>query len=227
MRQMAKENEHGRLIAAAAKAALAPLGCKRVSRSRFWYSDQGFWTVSIEFQPSGWAKGTYLNVGANWLWYPKSGWGFSEDYRVEDIGFITFESSEQFAPLIETMAGRAAEEVLARREKYKSLRDIYRHLLTGVARNGWPVYHAAVAAGLSGDTANARQLFDRLADWPTHGYDWPEELKANAAAMAKLVDDRTAFQAAVRVIIEDVRMRLRLPPTPQLFRTRDSIASRL
>lgn len=47
---MAKRNEHGRLIAAAAKAALVPLGCKRKGQSRRWYSDQGFWVVFVEFQ---------------------------------------------------------------------------------------------------------------------------------------------------------------------------------
>ena len=79
---MAKQNEHGRLIAAAAKAALAPLGCKRKGQSRFWYSDQRFWIISIEFQPSGWAQGSYLNVGENWLWYPGAFWGFSYVYRL-------------------------------------------------------------------------------------------------------------------------------------------------
>jgi hypothetical protein len=220
--RMAKQNEHGRLIAAAAKAALAPIGCKRVRQSRFWYSDEGFWTVSIEFQPSGWAKGTYLNVGANWLWYPKSGWGFSEDARVENIGFIKFENAEQFTPLILDMATRAAQEVLMRREKYKSLADIYRHLLPRAARNGAPVYHAAVAAGLAGDLAISRQLLLRLENWETAGQDWTEEIKANGAALARFVDDPVTFRSAVLAIIAEVRNRLHLLPNPQPFRTMGS-----
>src|SRR4051812_24961685 len=112
---MTQQNEHGRLIAAAAKAALSPLGCKRKGQSRFWYSDQHFWVVSIEFQPSGWAKGSYLNVGAHWLWYSNRNWGFSEEARVEDLGFTRFENVEQFRPLIAAMATRAAEEVLIKR----------------------------------------------------------------------------------------------------------------
>jgi hypothetical protein len=55
---MAKANEHGRLIAAAAKAALAPLGCVRKGQSRVWYSDQRYWVIAVEFQPSGWSKGS-------------------------------------------------------------------------------------------------------------------------------------------------------------------------
>ena len=51
---MAKQNEHGRLIAAAAKAARAPLGCKRKGQSRLWFSDERYWLITVEFQPSGW-----------------------------------------------------------------------------------------------------------------------------------------------------------------------------
>ena len=225
--QMAKQNEHGRLIAAAAKAALAPLGCKRVRQSRFWYSDQRFWTVSIEFQPSGWAKGSYLNVGANWLWYPMSDWGFSfsEDIRVEDAGFIKFENVEQFTPLIAAMAARAAHEVYRLREKYKSRADIHRHLLTRAVRNGLHGYHAAVAAGLVGDMATARQLFDRLESWETQGQDWTEAIKSRGAALGKFADDPVTFESAILAIIAEVRSRLHLLPDPQPFRTMDSTAA--
>jgi len=223
---MAKQNEHGRLIAAAAKAVLAPLGCKRVRQSRFWYSDEGFWTVSIEFQPSGWAKGSYLNVGANWLWYPKSNWGFSfsEDIRVEEAGFIRFESVEQFTPLIVQMASCAAQQVLRLREKYKSLADIRKHLVARAARNGLPSYHAAVAAGLVGDMVTAREFFHRLENWQTYGQDWTEAIKTNGATLAKLAHDPVAFRSAVLAIIASVRSALCLPPDPQPFHTTDSTA---
>jgi hypothetical protein len=46
---MSKQNEHGKLIAAAAKAALLPLGCRRKGQSRCWYSDERFWYIFIEF----------------------------------------------------------------------------------------------------------------------------------------------------------------------------------
>jgi hypothetical protein len=225
---MAKQDEHGRLIAAAAKAALAPLGCKRVRQSRFWFSDQGFWTVSIEFQPSGWGKGSYLNVGANWLWYPKSAWGFSfsEDIRIEDAGFIRFEDAEQFTPLIAATAARAAQEVLRLRQKYKSLTDIYKHLLTRASRNGLHAYHAAVAAGLIGDMATSRQLFHRLENWETYGHDWQEEIKSNGAPLAKLVDNPIEFRSTILAIIEDVRSRLHLPRDSELAQAMDSTAER-
>jgi hypothetical protein len=210
---MAKQGEHDRLIAAAAKAALASVGCLRKGQSRVWISDQRFWVVHIEFQPSGWSKGSYLNVGAAWLWYPRKGLPFNYGYRVAD--FIPFESAEQFTPLIEDMAAQAAREVLALREKFRTLADIHRHLVNNVRYDDWPAYHAAVAAGLVGDIATARQLFCRVEAWPTQGSEWQQTLKSDAVALAALLDDPARFRAAVCEIIAQCRALNKLPTDPQ------------
>ena len=222
---MAKQNEHGRLIAAAAKAALLPLGCARKGQSRFWYSDQRFWAISIEFQPSAWSKGSYLNVGAMWFWYPKKGWSFDVGHRVEDADFISFESVEQFTPLIGRMAARAAQDVIALREQFKSIAGIHRYLVSHPMREGAPVYHAAVAAALTGDMSAARQLFNRLAQWPTENLEWRRRLQSNGAALAILLDDPPKFRTEVLALIEGVRERLHLPPDPQCLESMDSIGA--
>jgi hypothetical protein len=119
---MAKQNEHGRLIAAAAKAALLPLGCRRIGQSRCWISDERFWCIFIEFQPSAWSKGTYTNVTPTWFFLQP--WGGEAAHRVAD--YIKFESVEQFDPLIEQMAKLAAAEVVALRAKFRRPLDVHR-----------------------------------------------------------------------------------------------------
>jgi hypothetical protein len=195
------QNEHGKLIASAAKAALAPLGCVRKGQSRSWYADQRFWAIWIEFQPSGWSKGSYLNIGARYFWHP--GPGHSYSYRPVD--FIPFENAEQFAPLIEAMAAVAAREVIAMRVRFRTPSEIQRHLLSPPLRDGWPVYDAAVASWLAGDFDQSRTLFDRIASWPTFGYDWQHRLKASSAALAALLDRPQAFRAAVLDIMQQQR----------------------
>jgi hypothetical protein len=74
---MAKTNEHDRLIAAAAKAALQPIGCQRKGQSRVWYFDQRYWLIAVEFQPSGRSKGSYLNMFVAWLWKESRGYQFT------------------------------------------------------------------------------------------------------------------------------------------------------
>jgi hypothetical protein len=58
------------VIAEVAKQVLAPLGVKRKGRSRTWLDDHGWWLGIVEFQPSSWGAGSYLNVGPEFLWQP-------------------------------------------------------------------------------------------------------------------------------------------------------------
>src|SRR5690348_10790315 len=112
---MAKQNDHGRLIAAAAKAALAPIGCRRLGRSRCWISDERYWIIFVEFQPSAWSKGSYLNVRPIWLWLRYG----SNDHHPRPHDFIAFENAEQFKPAIEHMAAVAAQSVLSMRARFQ------------------------------------------------------------------------------------------------------------
>jgi len=169
---MAKTDMHGQLIAEAAKAALLPLGCRRKGRSRVWYSDQHYWAIWVEFQPSGWSKGSYLNAGAMWLWRPKPSVAFS--YRPVD--FIPYESNKQFAPLVERMAARAAQEVQALRLKLPSFASVMNFIKNRATRDSWPTYDAAVACALAGEISAARQFFNWIQAWQTGGYEWQVEL---------------------------------------------------
>jgi hypothetical protein len=181
---MATTNEHGKLITNAARAALLPLGCSQIGRSRSWISDERFWVILIEFQPSGWSKGSYLNVGACWLWRVRKDFAFDCGYRIGD--FIPFKTTEQFAPLIAGHAALAAREVCALRERFKTLTQVHRQLMSCISRGGWTLYHAAVASGLVGDVAEARRLFRDFEVWagsPT----WQTKLRSETALLASLL----------------------------------------
>jgi hypothetical protein len=53
---VAQTNQHAKIIAAAAKSALTPLGFQRKGASRIWFADKGYWLLVIEFQPSAWEQ---------------------------------------------------------------------------------------------------------------------------------------------------------------------------
>jgi hypothetical protein len=216
---MAKQNEHGLLIAAAAKAALAPLGCKRKGQSRLWTSDERYWVIFVEFQPSAWSKGSYLNVRPVWLWLRLG----ANDYHPRPADYIEFESAEQFTPLIENMARIAAQTVLAFRARFRTLRDVSRYFAERVTSDGWPVYRAAVTAGLVGDIETARQLFRRMQMWNAENWGPWLELKSESAAIAALLDDPARYRAAIAATISRLRQDLRLPPDPQCLEGLDSI----
>ena len=175
----------------------------------------------IEFQPSGFSKGSYLNVGASWLWYDRAGLAFNVGYRVAGAGFISFENSEQFRPLIETMAAQAAEAVLAMRAKFASIAMISRFL------NGEPnwqpsdLFGAAVAAGLNHEFELSRKRFHEMLSYPVVD-EWRVKRHAEAAALLALLDDAAQFRAAVRRTIDARRRQARLPPIADCLEGLDS-----
>ncbi len=208
---MAKQNEHGKLIAAAAKAALLPLGCRRRGQSRVWSSDERFWYIFIEFQPSAWSRGTYLNIGP--IWFFLEPWGGEAAPRLGS--FIKFESVEKFSPLIEEAAQLVAAEVVALRAKFHTVADIHRFFAGNLSWSG-NVYRAAITAGLIGDFALARQLFARVKalDPNRHGI-LLKDRQDECAALAALLDDPQAYRSAILEKIDARRRARGLPPDPQ------------
>lgn len=202
------KNEHGKLITAAAKAALLPLGCIRKGQSRVWYSDQRFWAIVIEFQPSGWSKGSYLNISRKYLW--RLGPGSTGSYRPVD--FIPFESLEQFTPLIANMANVAAREVIDIAERLKRPENIHTDFLTEPLRDGWPVYDATISSWLMGDFELTTKLLRRMADWPTYGYDWQFRLKDHSASFAAKLKRPADCFAHILDTIQQSRKLISLPP---------------
>lgn len=208
---MSVETEHGRLLASAAKSILSPLGCKRKGRSRIWIADQRFWVIVVEFQPSGFAKGSYLNVGACWLWHARSHWSFDHGYRVEE--FTPFYDAHQFAAIAERLATRAAEEIRTLRTKFASLLDIARAITPHANARAWPVYHAAVVAGLRGDVDVSKRLFERVVEEPATT-EWQRRLQVDCAELAQNLLETNKFRAAILAIIQESRALRGLPPDP-------------
>jgi hypothetical protein len=207
---MSRPDEIGEIIATIAKAALSPIGCRRLGRSRTWISDQRFWLIVIEFQPSSWQKGAYLNVGAMWLWRARKGLAFHVGYRIAD--FIPFSSAEQFGPAVSELGTKAAQEVQRRREQFKSLHDIYRYLVDHTPERNRGIFHAAIAAGLIGNIDTARRLFQMSDAMPIRNVQWQIELRAANAALAAQLDRPSMFRASVLEIIQQCRLLNGLPP---------------
>ena len=98
------------------------MGLTQKGRSRTWVDDHGWWVIVVEFQPLGYSVGSYLNVGACWLWQPRSedaSLHFDEGHRVQH-SFTAFESEQQFLAAATGLAETASQEVLALRERFDS-----------------------------------------------------------------------------------------------------------
>lgn len=209
---MSRPDALAKLIADAAKAHLQPIGCQCVEHSRTWISDQRYWLIVVEFQPSSWQKGTYLNVGVMWLWRARKGYAFHVGYRIAD--FLPFYSPAQFGPAVSRLAAQAAQEVQRRREQFKTLKDIYRYLVDHTSEQSWQIFHAAIAAGLVGDAHTACRLFQISDSMPIRNVQWQIELRAKNAALAAQLNHTSLFRASVLEAIQQCRRLNNLPADP-------------
>jgi len=217
--------QHTKLLNAAAREVLRPLGVTQKGRSRTWLDDRGWWLGVIEFQPSDWARGSYLNVGVNWLWNPKD--YLSRDFggRVDGVGhgLVRYESDEQFSPLARELAMIAAEQARGYRDLFPTIDACARELRKAKPRQLSRSLDAGVALGLAGDTPAAREMFGRYLAWfeSDEGLEWrndhDEATYKRVQLLSALAQDVPTFRRRIREDVYDARARLKLPPVELPF----------
>ena len=200
--------DHNQLIRAAAKSVLRPIGCTQKGRSRTWLDDRGWWVGVIEFQPSSWSNGSYLNVGACWLWTENVYLSFDHGDRIEE--FHSFESPEQFNGVANSLAERAKTEILRLRSRFPTLHETATCLTGMKSPNIWHRFHAGIAAGLAGDVVTAKNNLAAIAS-ETSEYQWVIDLQSKAAHLGSLSNDVGMFRSTIAKQICHTRTLLRLP----------------
>lgn len=212
---MATSSQHSRLLTLAAREHLGSIGCTQKGRSRFWFDDHGWWAATVEFQPSSWSKGSYLNVGAMWLWHPADHWVFNEFDRVAP--FYEFHDDAQFRDVAAQLAEQAEAEVQKLRWKFDSLESVAKHLMQKPAEGLWPNYQAAIAASLIGDMSAAKTHFDAVAAIPAVAPgDWVRDVQAKANRLAMSFTSLANAREAVAAEVARTREKLGLPELPNV-----------
>ena len=206
------EVNHNTLIAQAARTALRPVGCIQKGRSRIWLDDHHWWVTVVEFQPYGWSKGTYLNVGACWLWYTKDFLSFDDGYRVDS--FTSGEDLEAFESAVEGVAARAKQEVLHFRQRFAALPAVAEHLNSKETRPSdvRSHYHAGVSAGLVGRQAESERRLRAVLAAEERDVEWVNNLKTECDRLLHLVNDAPAFRNHISSVVAASRAALKLKP---------------
>jgi len=206
---MAAETEHSRLITEAAREILKPLGVRRKGRSRSWIDDRTWWLSHVEFQPSSWSKGSYLNVGVMWLWHELPHLVYDVGYRVHD--FEPYRGGRQFQEVAATLARQAADEILQNRVRFASVDSgaAYFDSLAEVEPNSY--LSAGIVFGLVGRTDEARTWFEtHLALNDDRSFVLAEKQRVHE--LRDLLGDEPAFTHQIRGSIARTRQLLGLPP---------------
>ena len=121
---MEDKNIHSKIIKQVCKEILIPLGVFQKGTSRLYLDDNDYFFTVVEFQPSNWDRGTYLNIGLTFLWgYNQSDvlyFTFSRQPAARYGKFVEYKNETQFRKKIISLVNIAKEEILF----YRKLRDI-------------------------------------------------------------------------------------------------------
>jgi hypothetical protein len=196
---------HSRIIAAAARKELAPLGFRQQGRSRLWLADRASWLNVVEFTPSKWSKSVSLINAAHWLWV---GAGFmSLNEVVPSRLHAEFETENQFEEAVRKIVEAAQANARLIDERFPSFDAIADFVIkraeSSPERMGpsWWGYEAGIAAGLLGRGEESRRFLHGLTD---------DRVASRAAHLLPLVGRSEAFRNAVNTIVAEERTRLKL-----------------
>lgn len=213
---MSAEQAHSKVLNAAAKLELGALGLRRKGRSRTWLDDRGWWLGVVEFQPSSYSRGTYLNVGVHWLWDGGSHLSFSVGGRVHLDGgehhgqWFEFESEQQFGPVAQRLAAEASARIARYRTDFASPAAVAQLLARGEPTL-LEALDAGVAYGLAGEPAAARPLFHRYLEWSA-SQEHSSRRDDDAQTRFDALGDPAVFSALIKRDIEHARAALKLDP---------------
>jgi hypothetical protein len=219
--EFSKSSDHNKLITKAAKEMLIPLGCKQKGRSRLWYDDQGWFVIIIEFQPSSFGKGSYLNVGVTWLWIEKDYWSFDEGGRVEN--FKEYRDETTFLYSAFHLASRAAEEVKKYRNQFTNLKNAADYLTAKKNKNVWDLLDTSIACELAGYFQDSTKYFSELIfelQHPGVGADlkWINDLLTKVKELESQLGQPDEFRIKIVESIQKSRILLKLNPLQNPFK---------
>lgn len=200
---------HDKIIADAAKKVLQPLGFRRKGQSRTWLDDHGWWLTVVEFQPSSFRKGSFLNVAAHWLWtangYISFDFGSNPEWGSRVAEFEEYVSEAQFERAAHRLVVAASQEALALAQHFPSIQATADFLLIQEAkqeRGSWSTHHAGVAAGLADRWRDAGTMLRSITD---------DRVRTTSERFIRLLPEPQKFREEADTLVAGQRKTLRLP----------------
>jgi len=198
--------DHNKIIKKVASKTFKQYGIKQKGQSRLFIDDNDWFIIIIEFQPSKFGNGTYLNIGINFNWN-------IQDYYSFDIGnrekeFVEYINEEQFTEEINKLCKYSIEKIRDYKNKFKDINNaekiILRHNFT--SDELWGNYHRGIISGLVGNKNNLIKYFNKLLEQPENNIEWITELKKQIKELMDLANKNiTDFTQKIQMIIMETR----------------------
>ena len=176
-----------KLIKRIAKEKFSGLGLKQKGQSRLWYFLGDYYLILIEFQPSSWDNGTYLNVGLDFNWYPKDYFAFEFGYRLSDFKKSTDE--KQFEIELQQLCDLAIDKFI----KFKDILSDNKSAADKLLKfhkdktNDWEKFNIGVLFGLGGQKEKSIQYLKTVTG-DQYKLDWEIERATIARDYIKAIE---------------------------------------
>lgn len=171
--------DSNKLLKKIAKERLKPHGIVQKGQSRTFLYDRGWFIVVIEFQPSSWSKGTYLNIGVDFNFYPREHFAFRYGYR--EKGFESFKDEVQFTKLMNELCDLTIQRVHELEQQFSDFNTALKTIEKDNENDTWRWYEIAILNALTSNFDKSRLKFEQVSQRKCE-YDWEIERK-------KLVDE--------------------------------------
>ena len=168
----------------------------------------------VEFQPSVWSRGSYVNVGCMWLWNTKQQLSFDVGHRVN--GFFAFENEKQFGPVADRLAVGALEKVGEYRRLFRSIHNVSNYYFENAPKNFWPCFDAAIAHSLAGQAEASRRVLATCLDGTDDDPMWLKEARSDAQSLVASVGDVQRMRDIISDRVMKTRSQQHLPPITEI-----------
>ena len=194
--------DHNKLLKRTAKERLTPFGIRQKGNSRSFLFDNGWWTIIIEFQPSSYSKGSYLNIGLDFNFYPRDYFAFTFGYR--EKAFEEANSETEFLKTINDYCDLTIEKVDNLKVNFKDIWTATNTFKKHVDKDPWNKLDLGILYRLTGKVSDAKHLLLDIKKQKCQ-YDYEFKRQQFVTEILPWLDDDEIFLIKIKELISQTR----------------------
>jgi len=201
-------NDHNKFLKKIAKEQFKKHGIIQHGQSRIFLYDKIWYTIIIEFQPSNKSKGTFLNVGVDFNFYPRNYITFNFGYR--ENGFEAFENEEQFEKVIIQFCNKAIKRVQELNEKFKDIELAIQTIKKEKRKDDWKIYDLGILLALTQNFEESKKNLLQVSKTESE-QDWEKERKKIVEELILWLDEKPTDLNHIKNLILQTRQLKKFP----------------
>lgn len=202
--------DHNKLLKKIAKERLKDYRITQKGQSRVFLQDNGWYNIMIEFQPSSWSKGTYLNIGVDFNFFPREYPAF--EYESRQKNFVEFKNQEQFEQTVNDLCNFTITKVEELNSKFQDFSMALKTMTSISLNNEWNLYNLAIINAVNGYFELSKQQLNKIIAISAK-FDWQVKRQEQVEKLIDSLSDKDNFKRIFLELIAEAREMKKLPKT--------------